>query len=67
MYVGLESGAVIRYIMPHISIAPNKIFIKPFPVLISVNSDDSRLAFTDIGGNLSIININITDGQIFDT
>lgn len=53
--------------MPHISIAPNKIFIKPFPVLISINSDDSKLAFTDIGGNLSIININITDGQIFDT
>lgn len=67
LYVALESGAVNNYLMPHISLEASKIFIKPFPILMAVNSDNTRMAFTDIGGNLSILNISVTDGQVFDT
>jgi WD repeat-containing protein 35 len=67
LYVGLESGAVNRYIMPHISLEATRIFIKPFPVLLAASSDNSKLAYTDIGGNLSILNISVPDSQPFET
>lgn len=54
LIIGRESGVLRRFTLPHITEEP-KLFWKPLPLIIGINSDCTRLGMIDITGVLNIL------------
>lgn len=65
LIVGRESGALRRFTLPHIT-EELKLFWKPLPLIIGINSDQTRLGLIDIAGSLNILEINSQGGSVLE-
>lgn len=63
LIVGRESGVLRRFTLPHIT-QESKLFWKPLPLIIGINSDCTRLGLIDITGVLNILEINSQGGSV---
>lgn len=63
LIIGLESGTLLRYNLPYISIE-KKLSWKPMPNMIGINSNGTRLSLIDSQGTLNIMEINTQGGNV---
>lgn len=65
LIIGLESGTILRYTLPYISIE-KKLSWKPMPLMIGVNCNGTRLSLIDSQGTLNIMEINTQGGNVLE-
>ena len=65
LIIGLESGTILRYNLPYISVE-KKLSWKPMPTIIGMNSNGTRLSLIDSQGTLNIMEINSQGGNVLE-
>ena len=65
LIVGRESGVLRRFTLPHIT-EETKLFWKPLPMIVGINSDCTRLGLIDITGVLNVLEINTQGGNVLE-
>lgn len=63
MIVARESGILVKYILPHISIE-KKLKIKGIPEQLALNCNATRLSVTDKEGIMNVLDIDSADGEL---